>query len=345
MERINKIQLWRQIGGEALDKGAELANTYDMPASGPTRAQRDKGDPKAVIKTASVGHLVKSHTEEDPLVEAFLRSKNEEEAHGLAGEQPESLPQMEQPKRHVDMSSSEPPKVVQEKKASRYALPSREMYPLDSYTQVKTASAYFQENYKYMEPEDRHEYCTNLVKRASELNLFTSPLIEKYGSATYAPSDDIYTCLRAREEFLQNDEHYLGMLHKLAAVRSETDPELFAAALEGLDICSGIAHRYNDNLPDAYYTTFGKTASSLGDDPGPDGSVIIGNEYITRRRLFEYLQNNVGTLTQRFGADIAEGLSQDTADVFDSLPRDQKLLLMRMANNDDAPVRQAVQTA
>ena len=44
----------------------------------------------------------------------------------------------------------------------------------------------------------------------------------------------------------------------------------------------------------------------------------------------------------RFGDEVAEQLATDPNDIFDSLPRDQKLVLMRMANNDDSPVTQSV---
>jgi hypothetical protein len=94
-------------------------------------------------------------------------------------------------------------------------------------------------------------------------------------------------------------------------------------------------------VPDAYYTTFGKTAA----EASPEESVIIGNEYITRRGLEEFFRTNVGSVKARFGCELAEELAKDTQSTFDSLPRDQKLVLMRMANNTDAPVHQGYPAA
>jgi hypothetical protein len=67
--------------------------------------------------------------------------------------------------------------------------------------------------------------------------------------------------------------------------------------------------------------------------------VIIGNEYISRERLALYLANNVGSVGKRFGAEVAQELAKKPQEIFDSLPRDQKLVVMRMANNDDSPVQ------
>lgn len=345
MEQIGRIQLWRKIGGDVLEKGAELASTYDMPAQEPLDKMPNKGQPKAVLrKVASAGHLVQTSSEPDHDFVSFLEGKEKELEGGVLGEQKDSLPQMAALAPHVDVSSFEPPKVLEEKKASYYALPDYEMYPLDSYVQVKTAKRYFLDNYRYMAPEDRHEYCANLTKRASALNIVTDPLIEKYGSATYAHPDAIDACLAARREFLQDEDH-IGILDKLASVRHAVDPDVFAETLERFDVSTGIANQYNDSMPDAYFSTFGKTAEELVEQTSPETSVVIGNEYITRRRLAEYLQNNVSTVAQRFGADVAKEMSNSPNDIFDSLPRDQKLVIMRMANNDDSPVRQAIQTA
>ena len=343
MERIGRIQLWRKIGGDSIEKGAELANTYDMPMSvSPQNKEPNKGGEKAVIrKVASIGHLVKQETKPDSDLVAFLEGKDKEVEEGVPGETPKALPQMGKISPHVDVSTFEPPKLVQEKKASHYALPDRELYPLDSYVHVKTASRYFMENYKFMAPEDRHEYCSNLVKRASDLNLFTDSLIEKYGSAGYAHPDSIDACISARREAIQNEDH-IGILDKLAHVREVVDPDVFAEALERFDKAAGLFHRYGDTLPDAYYSTFGKTAAELAEKTDPKDSIVIGNEYITRRKLAEFLQNNVGSIRERFGADFAKEIADSPNDIFDSLPRDQKLVIMRLANSD-APIQNTVQ--
>ena len=342
MERTERVQLWRKVGGADIDKEAELGNTYDMPSQANPAKVNDQATKKAVpVKVAAA---VAQKSESDPLFDAFMSSKAKEEVSEVRGVQPSSLPQMGAMKPHVDVTSQEPPKLVQEKKAQYYALPLVEMYPLDSYVQVKTAARYFHDNFKFMEPSTRHEYCQNLVKRASALDIMTDAFIEKYGSSGYAPQTDFDTCLNARKEAYK-DTTVLGILDKLAAERAHVEPEVFAETLEHLDKVACVQHMYGGDVPDAYYSTFGKNAAALKEETDPDTSVVIGNEYITRRRLAEFLQNNVASVSTRFGGDVGKGLAKSPNDVFDSLPRDQKLILMRMANNDDAPVKQGVPTA
>lgn len=237
---------------------------------------------------------------------------------------------------YVDVSQEPLPRVFQEKCAQYYALPDAGMYPLDSYVQVKQAAQYFSENKKVMPPEDRHMFCTNLVKRAAALNISVEPVIEKYGSEKYASEAEIEVGLFARRTALL-DEDQIGLLDKLAAVRAVVEPEIFAAALARFDEGTGLAVHYDAAVPDAYYTTFGKTARALTEPTDPAASVVIGNEYITRSRLADYLSNNVSELVDRFGSDLANELASRPNEIFDSLPRDQKLILMRMANTSNAP--------
>lgn len=330
MEQVRKIQLWKRIGGDILEKGAELSETYDM-----TSQQRESHKRKRTLP-------IRKTAEGDSSIDAFHKAIVDEEEHPVEGEQPPKLPQMGALQPHVDVTSQEPPKVVQEKKAQHYALPEHQMYPLDNYLQVKEAARYFMDTWKFMQPADRHEYCGNLTKRASAMNIVTDPLIEKYGAATYAPEADIQVCIEARRTNILDETHQ-SVLDKLAHQRTNMLPEDFATALQEFDKVACLQQHYGD-IPDAFYTTFGKTAAQ-GNKEDPKAAVVIGNEYITRRRLTEYLTNNVSSMKQRFGGDVAEEMAKDPEGIFNSLPRDQKLVIMRMANNDDSPVQQAEQSA
>jgi hypothetical protein len=338
MERVHKIQLWKRIGGNVLEKGAELAETYDMTSqSVPSRDNDPKKREKFVIPKTAAGMAVNSEAEGDSAIDAFHHAMLMEEQEEVKGEQSPSLPQMGAMKPHVDVTSQEPPKLVQEKKAQYYALPERQMYPLDSYLQVKEAARYFMDTYKFMQPADRHTYCTNLVKRASALYIYTDPLIEKYGSATYAPEGDIQVCLEARQSNILDEKHK-AVLDKLAECRIAMQPEDFALALQEFDKVACLQQHYGD-IPDAYYSTFGKTAEK---DPqkepskmDPDESIIVGNELITKRKLIEFVNNNDKHLRHRFGWDFVTELHKDPIGIFNSLPRDQKLVMMRMASVSD----------
>jgi hypothetical protein len=247
------------------------------------------------------------------------------------------MPQAKALKPHVDVSSKEPPKVIKEKTAEHYACPSLRRYPLDGYDQVVKAAEYFDEYGTQMEPRMRREYCSNLVKRASVLRISVSPEIERYGAETYAPSHQIKIALDARR-FILRDEDDITVLNKLAEAQPMMLPELFAATLEEFDKRNLLDHHYGD-IPDPYFSTFGKVAAKVQpteSDVPTDDSILIGNEYITKKELVEFSKHNNEDMESRFGEDMAKEFAKDPLGIFNSLPRDQKLIIMRMANSSDS---------
>lgn len=334
MEHVRKQQIWKDIvGGRVLGKEAELAETYDMTS-------QDKSDNKKprVFPIKKTGAAVTQKSPSDSAIDAFHHAMlMEERGEGVSGEAPKELPNMPMPSPSVDVTSHEPPKVVKEKKAERLALPSRGLYPLDSFTQVKEAALYFDRTFKFMPPQERHEYAENLVKRAHELDIVVSSTVEKYGSSTYAPHHDIEVCLDARRRNLLDEEH-LDVLDKLAGLRVQMNPEDFALTLHEFDKAA-LLDQHGTEIPDAYYTTFGKVAAKNPQkepsETSPDDAIVIGNEYITVRKLVEFVNNNDKHLRHRFGWEFVDELHKDPMGIFNSMPRDQKLVIMRMASVSD----------
>jgi len=287
-------------------KMAEVSNTSLMPGQPP--ADRSvKKDLLPVLKSA----------------EAHSSDTNESIMHG---EQPESLPQAKAMKPHVDVSNKEPPKLLQEKKASRFALGER--YPLDSYEQVKTAAVYFQEFGKHFSPEDRHEYCVNLVKRASELSIEVSPDVQRYGSETYAPEEEIKAAFDIRRNFLLDEVEKL-VLTELEEKRAMLEPDLFCTALEEFDKLAGLNYHYDSHIPDAYYSTYGVKEAE-------EYSFINGNDMVTEKGLIRFGKTMHKSLSSSFGSDFAEEFRKDPVGIFKSLPLSQKKMIMHMAS-DNAP--------
>ena len=206
------------------------------------------------------------------------------------------------------------------------------LYPLDSYAQVKEAARYFGDTHAFMDPDVRHEYCQNLVKRAEALAIPVTPLIQKYGSSTYAPGYEVEICLDARRTSLL-DGSQRGILDKLAERRNLMKPEEFAVALQEFDKMASLDQHYGD-IPDAYYTTFGKTAKerSAGSE-----AVLEGNEYLEAGKLEDFANRGAAALTARFGSKFTQAFQDDPKGIFSSLPRDQRLIVMRMANSSDSP--------
>ena len=256
---------------------------------------------------------------------------------GLTEKNVEQLPQAKALKPHVDVSGKEAPKASKEKKASCYACPSIERYPLDGYDQVVKAASYFDEHGGVMEPSMRREFCHNLVKRASALGIKVSSEVERYGANTYASPEQIKIALDARRTLLEESD--IAVLDKLAEAQPTMLPDIFAAVLEEFDRRNLLDHHYGD-IPDPYFSTFDKVAEEVvtEDDAAGDDSLIVGNEYITKEQLLEFSKRGYDSVWKRFGKDVADEFAKDPTAIFSSLPRDQKLVLMRMANNSKSQI-------
>ncbi len=298
MKVETRHQLWKTMYGD-VDKEAELAGTYDMPHTKPA-------DPKKpdVTKTAEL------------LKQAFATSL-----------QPTRL-SMEP---HVDVTGKEAPTRIMRKEAQRYALPLDRRYPLDGYDQVKMASAYFDQHAAEMPFEVRRVFCQNMVPRAEELGISTSDLAQKYASSRYAGSTEISIAMDARRNRIDNEDHQ-ELLSKVAAVRTRVLPEEFSNLLHQFDKMAGLTHLYGSDLLDPVLSTFGKTAAKT---PDPKDSIIIGNEYVTARKIADVAKGRQDLVMKRFGKEFALEFARDPMGIFESLPRDQRLILMRIANSSD----------
>jgi hypothetical protein len=334
MERSTRMQLWKDMNGTLVEKAAELANTYDMPFSPSDDNKNKSGKEKAVInKTAE------TVTDDDVLKLAFQPNAadphpGDNEHQMLTGENIKSQPQPKALRPTVDVTSKEPPKIVTQKTASHYALPAQSRYPLDSYNDVKLASVYFDEWYKHMTPELRHEYAVNMVKRAHDLDISVSDLAERYGAESYAPPSQIDMALDARRLVLPEEHH--DLLSKVAGARGSLLPESFAALLGEFDRQLGLDAYYDGDVPDPYFSTFAKTAGPQEMAEDPKGSILVGNEYLTTRDLITFAKMGRTLMKDRFGEEFAEEFVKSPKAIFDSLPRDQKLVIMRLASAVDS---------
>lgn len=285
--------------------------------------------------------------EEDLLKEAFLVGVNhgevppdDNEDKPTKGEQPASLPQAKSMSPTVDVSSKDPPKETKRKEAEFYAMPSIERFPLDGYDQVKKAAAYFDEWKKEMPPAMRREYCQNMVKRASVLGIAVSEDAACYASSKYASQEHIDICLDARRSIL-TDKKELELLNKLASTRQQLPPDMYAECLAQFDKLACLEQHYGADVPDPYISTFEKAAVKTESDPGPEESILIGTEYTTKRQLFELSKRGNRAVCLRFGKEFAKEFANDPMAIFNSLPRDQKLVLMHLANNNQSNVTSA----
>jgi hypothetical protein len=323
----DRNQVAHAAGGQALNseqfqgvmnrmKTGEASGTDLMSLQPSTDKKTDK---TVVPKTAAIGRLIPGHSTTDQMEAIEL-------ARTFGMTQIPSLPQSKALQPHVDVSNKTPPRVMQTKKASRCALGER--YPLDSYAQVKMAAAYFTENQAQFTPAERHEYCMNLVSRADELAIEMPSDISKYGSASYAPADQIKVAMDIRRHEL-SDPNALALLDELQEKQAMLPADLFCAVLEEFDKTAGLQYAYDKTVPDPFYSTYGVKAAE-------DYSYIDGNDHVTEQELKWFGKTRHKQLVTTFGDEFAEEFRKDPVGIFKSLPKDQKKMVLHMAT-DNSP--------
>jgi hypothetical protein len=247
-----------------------------------------------------------------------------------AGEQYEGAPQMKLRtfKPHVDVTGKEPPKVLKEKKASLYAY--KGVYPLDTHVQVKTASQYFDDNYRAMPFDMKREYASALVKRASAIGVPVSEYARSCGADGYAHPAQMRTAIDNRLMFV--DEKQASVLNDLFNCRDRLKPDEYCNALSEFDKLAEIDYRYGTYLMDPVESTFGfdKVAQDDAD------SWVDGNDYITKQQIAQYAVTAFKTLTNDYGPDFAKEFKKDAWAVFNSMPLEQKRRLARAAGDNSA---------
>jgi hypothetical protein len=240
------------------------------------------------------------------------------------GENPESLPQAPVNPR-VNVSGKDPHTQHTKKMASHYALPALQRYPLDSFSDVEKAAAYFGQWRGHFSPGERHEYCENLVKRASALGCPVSEEISKYGSSSFAPVSDLQVALDGRRNVVS--EQFVPVLDKLAQARIEMTPDLFAETLSEFDKTAGIDHLYDQDIMDPYYSTYGTKLAQEEDDD----AILVGNDYMTIAKLKSLGKRSQVDLKGIFDISFIKEFREDPVGIFKSLPVDQKKVIMRIA--------------
>ena len=307
---VTRQQYW----GSFQPKQAEAAGTHAMPHGAPIGKPKV---PKAIRKTGAAG----------PEEKVAPPPAGVEPA--VDGEQPEKNPQAAPINPRVNVAGKEPPAPTPEKKASAYALPSLQRYPLDSFDEVEKAAEYFDTWRGHFAPVHRREYCLNLVKRASVLGIPLSDTIRKYGSAERAPAEEVKIAIDTRKGVVL-DEIHAGALTKLAESWPAIPPEVLAEVLSEFDKTAGIDHLYDEQIPDPYWSVFGEKTAQ-------EETHVIGNEIVSDKQLTLLAQSPSQGLIDLYGKDFAKEFKEDPKGIFESLPMDQKKVLARMANDIQSP--------
>lgn len=349
---IGKQQVWKDMDGTTysnntqsweVEKNAEVSGTHIM--DGGKGARKQSIDPNRK-------RLSEVKTAEEKFVAALSKAKDAEHA-GETLEPGEGLPETDQPKSlpqitkvmkpHVDVTSAEPPKLIEEKKASYYAMPSIGRYPLDGLDQLEKAAEYFYEWHESMDPVDRREYAHNLVKRANSLRKPLEQVAYDYGGEGYAKEAQLISAVDQRtlllgphasqgtDEFKKTASlHCLNLYSQLFDQRRQLPAEVYAGTMAEIDKLAGLDEFYGQELEDPWLSTFAKTAEEVD----PKDAVVIGNQYMKIDDLVLFAQNKGEFVKNRFGDDFTSEFQQDPKGIFDSLPMDQKKVIMNMVNSE-----------
>jgi hypothetical protein len=233
----------------------------------------------------------------------------------------------------VNTTGLNAPRTLATKTAHQYALPNHERYPLDSYTQVKTACAYFEENAQAFDLDMRREFAVNLVKRASDLGIAAPEAALRYGSKVAADPTDLAIAFDGRRGVIE--ERFHPALASVKEAASSLPPEATALLLREFDQQVGIAHLYGQEILDPYLSAFAKVAEEGGTlKKSPEGSLLVGNDYLSIGDLKRFVSGNRPALVAMYGDETATKFQKDPVGAFNTFPKVQQRVLIRMVNDN-----------
>ena len=230
---------------------------------------------------------------------------------------------------YYDASGWDPSQAYSEEPAMPERTLLGDRYPVDSFSQVKTASVYFNENWKSFSPRDRHEYCVKLASRMEELGMNVPEDIARYGSNSYASDVNAYV----EQRRLYVDESFGEGIDLLLEKRAQVSPGVFAEALAEFDKLAGLDEFWGHHVADPWYSTFGPSMQKVAEE---DWRWDRDGVRISEDDLEVLARNGHERLCKSFGADFAKEFSKSPKAVFNSLPDPNKLILARLASDRHA---------
>jgi hypothetical protein len=219
----------------------------------------------------------------------------------------------------VDVSNLEAPVILKNKTASITALHGK--YALDSYIDVQNAVEFFDQNWTGMSPVARHEYAVKTAARADELGIQISTVMDRYGSTEYAPDLDAHLANRVQQTTTENAKIYRDLQEKTASV----SPDEFVQLLAEADEQTGLCYEYGNAVCDPYLATYGgRGIEKKAGWSWEDGQLSLNEQGLK--------SISADQLAKTFNPDVASAFSKDPIQIFDSMPREQKILIAKMVN-------------
>jgi hypothetical protein len=234
-----------------------------------------------------------------------------------------------------DLTRAEPRQQVKQAEASRFALPHRQSYPIDTTEQVKRAEAYFDTYAAEFELLDRRVFAQALVARGEELGMKVAGAALGYAGTAYGPYID--TELTARIRGFEGTGHET-VYELLQEKRAEVSPLVMVQMLKEADQKTGADRSYGRpgvGLRDPYQAVYGIKEAKT--DKVETYSWAEGTDYVSGMMLSS-LASGAANLDDLFGKGFTKQFRNDPVAMFESLPDPQKVVLSRMASDNSSDV-------
>jgi hypothetical protein len=198
-------------------------------------------------------------------------------------------------------------------------------YAMPDVKHVKIASAYFKKYATHLHPTHRHQFASNVMRRADELGveLEKTAHLEQWASPNY--NSKVNWHLEQRKSLLPRNEEACGVLDKLASLQESTDPVTFATALHEFDQGTGLNRYYDNKLADPW-------ASTMSAEKNASWSTSVDGDIITTADLQRVA--NSSKLASYFGSTFSGQFKKHAVEVFESLPKPEKVLIKQMARGE-----------
>jgi hypothetical protein len=217
----------------------------------------------------------------------------------------------------------------------RYALPTKQKYPIETAEQIKTAAAYFDKYLGKMHPAERVAIAENMEKRASELGvLLENDWVHNYNrkGPSYSPDFDMHMKMRKEACMARSVDHHgkrinaADLLDKVASLKSHIKPQEMVDLLNDFDKKANLTADYDRKIRDPFFTVYGSSTN-----PSYDMRKLAAD--MSSKQLEHVALNDsfISKLASAYGKDFADGFKQDPVNVYDSMPAPDKQNILNIA--------------
>jgi hypothetical protein len=205
----------------------------------------------------------------------------------------------------------------------------KNMYPIFSSDLAQQSMDYFDKYYRDLEPEDRRTYAIKTASKARVFGLKPSRLMKKYAGHGY--SKDLEVHLQSRKDML-TDALQASMYDRLWEKKANISPDNFAEVLGELDEDNGLDEMWDEEINDPYYSTLSNGEEEY-EDRIDSYRYDYGSGSINGLDLGK-LAEGPDVLAGYFNPEVISAFTNDPIEIFESMPRPQKMLIVNAINGD-----------